>query len=617
MTMDILQTISSPTDLKGLGIGQLETLAHEIREFIIESVSKTGGHLASSLGTVELTLAMHYVFNSPLDKILWDVGHQGYTHKIITGRRDAFHTLRQHGGLCPFMNPAESPYDAFISGHTGNALPAASGICETLRTAESKNRVIAVIGDGSLSNGLTFEGLNFVGMRKQNLIVVLNDNTMFISKRVGAVADYLSRIMTSKRVREVKEGIKHTLKRIPMGGNAIYRAAKLIEGNLKGVVTEGLLFEEMGFRYVGPIDGHNMAHLVEAFQNIATMEEPIFLHIITQKGRGYHPAVKDPEHYHGVGKFDLENGDGPKAPAEPTYSDVFGDSLIKLAKRDPRIIALSAAMTTGTGLKEFARRYPERFYDVGIAEGHAVTMAAAMALFGLRPVVAIYSTFLQRGFDSIIHDVALQNAPVIFAVDRAGLVGADGPTHHGTFDLAYLRSIPNMAIMAPRDQIMLEKMLEYGLSLHRPVAIRYPRDKIVPNPIKPARLKLGRSEILKKGGHAVVFCAGPLCYTALEAASDLDDVAVVDLIFAKPMDVKTIREQVISCSGRFVVVEDGCIHGGIGSAILEALQDIGIPLKFRLVGIPDRFIEHGSLSDLKKIVGLDAQGIHKAVRDIL
>ena len=615
--MDILQTISSPIDLKGLGIRELETLAHEIREFIIESVSRTGGHLASSLGTVELTLAMHYVFNSPLDKILWDVGHQGYTHKIITGRRDAFHTLRQHGGLCPFMNPAESPYDAFVSGHTGNALPAASGICETLRTAESKNRVIAVIGDGSLSNGLTFEGLNFVGMRKQNLIVVLNDNNMFISKRVGAVADYLSRIMTSKRVRDVKEGIKQTLKRIPMVGNTIYRIAKLIEGNLKGAVTEGLLFEEMGFRYVGPIDGHNMAHLVEAFQNIATMDEPIFLHIITQKGRGYHPAVKDPEHYHGVGKFDLENGDGPRASPERTYSDVLGETLIRLAKRDPRVIALSPAMTSGAGLKEFARSYPDRFYDVGIAEGHAVTMAAAMALFGLRPVVAIYSTFLQRGYDSIIHDVALQNAPVIFAIDRAGLVGPDGPTHHGTFDLAYLRSIPNMAIMVPRDQLMLEKMLEYGLSLHRPVAIRYPRDKVVASPIKASRLKLGRPEILKKGGHAVVFCAGPLCYTALEAVADLDDVAVVDLVFAKPMDVKTIRELVISAHGRFVVVEDGCVHGGIGSAILEALQDIDIPLKFRLVGIPDRFIEHGSLNDLKKIVGLDAQGIYKAVRDIL
>jgi 1-deoxy-D-xylulose-5-phosphate synthase len=617
--MEILQTIATPQDLKGLAIVQLETLAREVREFIIENVSRTGGHLASSLGTVELTIALHYVFNAPKDKVLWDVGHQAYTHKILTGRRDRFPTLRQHGGLCPFINPAESPYDTFISGHTGNALPAASGICETMTKAEISNRVVAVIGDGSLSNGLTFEGLNFVGMRKQNLIVVLNDNTMFISKRVGAVADYLSRIMTSKRVRDVRESLKNTLKRIPLIGNAVYRAAKLIEGNLKSAVTEGLLFEEMGFRYVGPIDGHNLSHLVEAFQNVAAMNEPILLHVITQKGRGYHPAVKDPEHYHGVGRFDLENGNGTKTLTSPesTFSDVFGRAVLELAGRDPRIIAMSAAMTTGTGLKDFAMRYPGRFYDVGIAEGHAVTMAAAMSLFGLRPVVAIYSTFLQRGFDSIVLDVALQNAPVIFAIDRAGLVGPDGPTHHGTFDLAYLRSIPNLTIMVPRDQLMLVKMLELALSLHRPVAIRYPRDKIVEQPIKGQKLKPGRYEVLKRGAKAAVFCAGPLCYTAMEAVRDLEDVAVADLVFAKPMDAKGVRELVISCGGRFVVVEDGCAHGGIGSALLEVLQDIGIPLRFKLLGIPDRFVEHGALPDLRRLIGLDAKGIRKAVQEVM
>lgn len=617
--MGILESITIPADLKGLSTGQLEALAREVREFIIENVSRTGGHLASSLGTVELTIALHQVFNAPRDKILWDVGHQAYTHKILTGRRDRFPTLRQHGGLCPFINPSESPYDAFISGHTGNALPAASGICETMAKAESSNRVVAVIGDGSLSNGLTFEGLNFVGMRKQNLIVVLNDNTMFISKRVGAVADYLSRIMTSRRARDVRESVKHTVKRIPIVGDAVYKAAKLIEGNLKSAVTEGLLFEEMGFRYVGPIDGHNIAHLVEAFQNVASWDEPILVHVITQKGRGYHPAVKDPEHYHGVGRFDLENGDNPKTatPSEPTYSDVFGKAMVELAGRDPRIIAMSAAMTSGTGLKGFALRYPDRFYDVGIAEGHAVTMAAAMSLFGLRPVVAIYSTFLQRGFDSIILDVALQNAPVIFAVDRAGLVGPDGPTHHGTFDLAYLRSIPNLTIMVPRDQVMLEKMLETALNLHRPVAIRYPRDKVVAHPVKGPKLKHGRAEVLRKGSKAVVFCAGPLCYMVLEAVRDLEDVAVVDLVFAKPIDAKTVRDLVVSCGGRFVVVEDGCIHGGIGSALLEVLQDIDVPLRFRLLGIPDRFVEHGALADLRKTIGMDIPGIRKAVREVL
>jgi 1-deoxy-D-xylulose-5-phosphate synthase len=615
--MGVLDAVNTPDDLKGLNLGELETLAGEIREFIIEAVSRTGGHLASSLGTVELTIALHYVFNAPKDKILWDVGHQTYTHKILTGRKDRFSTLRRHGGLCPFVSPAESPYDPFVSGHTGNALPAASGICETLAKAEGRNRVVAVIGDGSLSNGLTFEGLNFVGMRKQNLIVVLNDNTMFISKRVGAVADYLSRIMTSKRVRDMREGIKQALKRIPLCGEAIYKAAKLIEGNLKGAVTEGLLFEEMGFRYVGPIDGHNIAHLVEAFQNVHAMEEPILLHVITQKGRGFHPAVKDPEHYHGVGKFDLENGDGAKPAPELTYSDVFGARLVELAGRDPRIIALSAAMTTGTGLKEFAARYPDRFYDVGIAEGHAVTMSSAMSLFGLKPVVAIYSTFLQRAFDSMIHDVALQKAPVVFCIDRAGLVGPDGPTHQGIFDLAYLRSIPNLTIMVPRDQLMLEAMLETALSLHAPVAIRYPRDKVVSHPVKGAGPKPGRLEVLKDGSRAVVFCAGPLCYTALEALQGEEGVAVADLVCAKPLDAKAVRDMVLTCGGRFVVAEDGCVQGGVGSAVLEALQDLGIPLRFRLLGIPDRFIEHGSLQDLRTSLGLDAAGILETVREVL
>lgn len=615
--MSILPNISTPRDLKKLSVAELEILAQEIREFIVAHVSQTGGHLASSLGTVEFTLAMHYVFNTPHDKILWDVGHQGYAHKIITGRKDRFETLRQRGGLSAFINPGESPYDVFISGHSGNAIPAASGICETMALAGCSNRVIAVIGDGSLSNGLTFEGLNFVGTKKQNLIVVLNDNKMFISSRVGAIADYLSRIMTSKRVREVREGIKGILKGIPGFGDTIYKVAKQVESNVKGVVTEGLLFEEMGFRYVGPIDGHNLDHLIESFRNISEMHEPILLHLITQKGRGYTPAMKDPEHFHGVGKFDLENGDIPsKAPAL-TYSDVFGKQLVSMAKKDPRIIAITAAMTSGTGLKAFAHRFPERFHDVGIAEGHAVTMAAGMALFGLKPVVAIYSTFLQRSYDEIIHDVALQNAPVIFAIDRAGLVGPDGPTHHGVFDLSYFRSIPNVTVMVPRDQLMLTKMLEYALKIQGPVAIRYPREKIVESPVKSSRLKTGKAEILREGSKAAVFCVGPLCYTVLDAVGDLDDIAVVDLIFAKPLDTKTIIEVVRSCNGRFIVVEDGCIQGGVGSAVVETLGELDIPLRFQLLGIPDTFVEQGSLDDLRKRLSLDRQGIHNAVLKLL
>ena len=614
---DILPSIASPRDIKGLSLQELEILAREIRDFIISHVSQTGGHLASSLGTVELTLAMHYVFDAPKDKFLWDVGHQSYTHKILTGRKGMFSTLRQSGGITPFINPKESPYDIFISGHSGNAIPAASGICETMTLAGCKNRVLAVIGDGSLSNGLTFEGLNFVGMKRQNLIVVLNDNKMFISQRVGAIADYLRRIMTSKKVREVREGIKGILKGIPLGGDTIYKIAKLIEGNLKGAVTEGLLFEELGFRYVGPIDGHKLSHLVEAFQNVSAMHEPIFLHVITQKGRGYTPAVRDPENFHGVGKFVRENGESASGSGALTYSDVFGRTLTRIARRDPRVVAISAAMTSGTGLKGFALKFPDRIYDVGIAEGHAVTMAAGMALYGLRPVVAIYSTFLQRSFDEIIHDVALQNAPVIFAVDRAGLVGPDGPTHHGVFDLAYFRSIPNMTVLVPRDQFMLERMLVHAIKIQGPTAIRYPRDSIVPAPLKPGNLRTGRAEILKEGSRLAIFCCGPLCYTVLEAVAGLEDIAVVDLVYAKPLDTETVRDMVRSCGGRFVVVEDGCIHGGVGSAVMEALQDIEHPLRFRLLGVPDAFVEHGSLSQLRKSLGLDAAGIRKTVSELL
>lgn len=614
---DILPTIESPQDLKGLSLQELEILAGEIRDFIIGNVSQTGGHLASSLGTVELTLAMHYVFDAPKDKILWDVGHQSYPHKILTGRKALFSTLRQAGGITPFINPKESPYDIFISGHSGNAIPAASGICETMSLAGCRNRVLAVIGDGSLSNGLTFEGLNFAGMKGQNLIVVLNDNKMFISPRVGAIADYLSRIMTSKKVREVREGIKGILHRFPIGGSKIYRIAKLIEGNIKGAVSEGLLFEELGFRYVGPIDGHKLSHLVETFRNVAAMHEPIFLHVITQKGKGYVPAMRDPENFHGVGSFVRENGESASGGRSSSYSDVFGKALSRIARRDPRVVAISAAMTSGTGLKGFAQKFPDRFYDVGIAEGHAVTMAAGMALYGLRPVVAIYSTFLQRSYDEIIHDVALQNAPVIFAVDRAGLVGQDGPTHHGVFDLAYFRSIPNITVLVPRDQLMLERMLIHAFKIQGPVAVRYPRDSLVPRPLKPANLRMGRAEVLREGDRLAVLCAGPLVYTVLEAVSDLEGVAVVDLMYAKPLDIQTVRNVVKACKGRFVVVEDGCIHGGVGSAVVEALDGIDHPLRFRLLGVPDAFVEHGPLSVLRKSLGLDAPGIRKAVSELL
>ncbi len=614
--MDILSKISSPEDLKTLSVSDLEILAKEVRAFILSEVSRTGGHLASSLGVVEMTIALHYVFNTPFDKILWDVGHQSYAHKILTGRRDQFSTLRQLGGLHPFINPKESPYDAFVSGHAGNAISAASGLCEAIKKSGSENKVLAVVGDGSLSTGLALEALNFVGEKKQDLIVVLNDNKVSISKTVGAIADYLSRVMTSKAVRDIKEGIKPTLRDLPVVGGRLFRVAKFIEGNLKGIVAPAMLFEKLGFRCVGPIDGHSIPHLVEAFENISRMKGPLLIHVLTQKGYGYTPALEDPEHFHGIGKFDLENGEVATTDNHPTYSDVFGETLIYLAKRDPRIVAITAAMTSGTGLKPFAKEFPDRFFDVGIAEGHAVTMAAGMAVSGLRPVVAIYSTFLQRSYDEIIHDVALQNAPVIFAIDRAGIVGPDGATHHGMFDIAFLRSIPNITLMIPRDHIMLGKMLERALKMHGPVAIRYPREAVVEKPLKYKGLKKGKAEVLKTGSKAVVFSAGPLCYTALKAANMMD-VAIVDLVYAKPIDSSTIRAMVRKCKGRFLVVEEGSAKGGVGSAILEILKDIDMPLKFRLLGAPDRFIEHGSTDQLKKIVGLDADRIRRAIKQII
>lgn len=611
--MSMLEHVDYPSDLKRLSLAELNILAREIREFIINGVSQTGGHLASSLGVVELTLAMHYVFDTPQDQILWDVGHQAYAHKIVTGRKQRFETLRQFAGLKPFISPSESPYDTFVAGHAGNAVSAASGIYEGLLRAGRHDRTIAVIGDGSLSNGLTFEGLNYVGSRGQNMIVVLNDNNMFISEKVGAMADYLSRVMTSRPVWDTTRRIKSFLRGIPRYGERLYRLAKYIESGLKGVVAEGLFFEELGFRYVGPIDGHNLAHLIQAFENIKRMDGPIFLHVITQKGRGYQPAVENPEDFHGVGKFSLENGDtGLKTE---TYSDIFGETLLAEAMHDRRIMALSAAMCSGTGLKTFKDTLPERFIDVGIAESHAVTMAAGMAARGLKPVVAIYSTFIQRAYDQIVHDVALPKLPVVLAIDRAGLVGADGPTHHGAFDIQFLRGIPNLTVMAPRDQQMLKQMLHLGLNLDGPSAVRYPRAAVNPSPLPVKRLSQGRAEILKDGDRAVVFSLGPLCYEALAVADD--GIAVVDLRFAKPLDRKTIKAMVAQCGGRFVVAEEGAIAGGVGAAILEMLSDLGQPLKFKLLGLPDRFIEHGAQAKLMDKLGLNAKGIRSALDEIL
>jgi 1-deoxy-D-xylulose-5-phosphate synthase len=615
--MGLLDKITNPNDLKGLTTAELEILAREIRDFIIHNVSETGGHLASSLGAVDLTLALHYVFNTPQDRVVWDVGHQSYSHKIITGRKKIFSELRQVDGLSPFINPAESSYDSFISGHAGNAVSAASGISEAFRKLGIKDRVIAVIGDGSLSNGLTFEGLNFVGMQQQNLLVILNDNEMFISTRVGALADYLSRLLTSRQIRGFKERLKATIFGIPFAGNRLYKLGKHIEGNLKGVLSSGAtLFEQIGFRYIGPIDGHNMAHLVEAFDNISEIEGPIFMHVITKKGFGYGPAFLNPEDFHGIGKFHKLNGESKTKNPLPSYSDIFGETLVELARKDERIVAITAAMKKGTGLDAFASEFPERFFDVGIAEGHAVTMAAGMAMYGLRPVVAIYSTFLQRAYDEIIHDVALQKLPVIFAIDRAGIVGQDGPTHNGAYDMAFMRDIPNIVLLAPRDQVMLKEMLKHALLMNDPVAIRYPRETSIPDPLYSKGFVPGRAEIIKDGNGVAVFCTGPLIYEAIKAAESLDAL-IVDLRSIKPLDADLIRDAVRKCGGKFVVVEDGTVTGGAGSAVLECLSGIKLPLIYRLVGIPDRFVEHGKIPELRVRLGMDADGIRSAISDVM
>ncbi len=615
--MGLLDKITIPNDLKGLTKAELEILAREIREFIINNVSETGGHLASSLGAVDLTLALHYVFNTPQDRIVWDVGHQSYSHKIITGRKKIFSELRQVGGLSPFINPAESSYDSFISGHAGNAISAASGISEAFKKLGIKDRVIAIIGDGSLSSGLTFEGLNFVGMQQLNLLVILNDNEMFISTKVGALADYLSRLLTSRPIRGVKERLKAAIFGIPFIGDRLYKLGKHIEGNLKGVVSSGAtLFEQIGFRYIGPIDGHNMAHLVEAFDNISKIDGPIFMHVVTKKGYGYGPAYLNPENFHGIGKFHKLNGESKTKAQPPSYSDVFGETLVELAKEDEKIVAITAAMKKGTGLDAFALEFPERFFDVGIAEGHAVTMAAGMAMYGLRPVVAIYSTFLQRAYDEIIHDVALQKLPVIFAIDRAGIVGQDGPTHNGAFDIAFMRDIPNIVLLVPRDQVMLKEMLKCALLMNEPVAIRYPRETSISDPLNFKGFVPGRAEIIKDGKEVVVFCTGPLIYEAIKAAESVDAL-IVDLRSIKPLDENLVRDAVKKCGGKFVVIEDGTVTGGAGSAVLECLSGISLPLKYRLVGIPDRFIEHGKIPELRVRLGMDAEGIRSAICDVI
>jgi 1-deoxy-D-xylulose-5-phosphate synthase len=619
----VLETINSPADLKKLNPQELEQLAGEIRQKIVETVSETGGHLAPNLGVVELTIALHYVFDAPKDKIIWDVGHQAYAHKLITGRRDRFHTLRTYGGISGFPKREESPYDTFNTGHSSTSISAGLGITTAKALKKEKSRVISVIGDGSMTAGLAFEGLNQAGHTEKDLIVVLNDNAMSISPNVGAFSSFLSRKMTGHRFVYLRKELRDFFQSIPGVGENIINLIRKSEDSLITFFTPGMLFEAFKFRYIGPIQGHRIDHLIRTFKNILLLEGPVLVHVMTVKGKGYTPAEEDPCHYHGVGCFDISTGSPSKdaSAPPPSYTEVFGNAMLELGLKEKRLFAITAAMPEGTGLNKFAESFPERFLDVGIAEQHAVTFAAGLASEGFKPVVAIYSTFLQRAYDQIIHDVCLSNLHVVFCIDRGGLVGEDGPTHHGHFDITYLRGLPNMTLMAPKDENELRHMLYTALQLTGPVAIRYPRGTGIGVPLDPEykTIPVGESEILREGKDLLIIALGSMVYPSMEAATVLQNeglsVGVVNCRFVKPLD-KGLVEQVRAVD-RVLVVEENIRQGGLGSALLELLNDSDVPsVRLKRMGLPDKFVEHGPLAVLREKYGLDHSGILKEARDL-
>ncbi len=620
----LLDRIGSPSDLKALEEDQLALLAAEIREEIIKTVSLTGGHLASNLGVVELTIALHYVFNSPIDKLVWDVGHQTYAHKLLTGRKQSFRTLRQFGGLSGFPKREESPHDCFDAGHSSTSISSALGMAVARSLKGDKQRVIAIIGDGSMTGGLAFEGLNQAGHLGKDLIVVLNDNEMSISPNVGAFASYLSRVMTGRFVNRFRTEMKAFLQTIPGIGRSMYKIAKQAEESFKGFLTPGLLFEELGFRYIGPIEGHRLDHLVETFSNVAKMEGPILVHVLTQKGKGYSPAESDPASFHGVGPFHVETGKLRKrGETPPTYSDVFGKTLVQLAEKDDKIVAITAAMEDGTGLKGYSNRFVERFFDIGIAEQHAVTFAAGLALEGFKPVLAIYSSFLQRAYDQVQQDVCLQNLPVAFALDRGGVVGSDGPTHHGLFDFSYLRHLPNMVVMAPKDENEFQHMIKTAIEWKEPIAFRYPKGTGygVKMDREPRSMQVGKGEVLLEGGDVLILAIGSTVYPSLEAAHRLLEngmrASVINCRFVKPLDEELICTNAERL-GKVLTVEENVLDGGFGSAVLELLQGRELfEVKVRRIGILDRFVEHGSQETLRGKYGINTEGIAEVAREMV
>lgn len=615
--MAILEKIESPKDLKLIRKEILPQLAEEIREKIIETVAKTGGHLAPSLGCVELAIALHYVFDTPRDKIVWDVGHQAYAHKILTGRKEKFYTLRQLGGISGFTRREESEYDPFGAGHSSTAISAATGLAIARDLQGEDYHVVAIIGDGSLTGGMAYEGLNNAGHLGTNLLVILNDNEMFISHRVGAIAAHLTRIMTLGLLKKLETKVERFFRRLHFAGLFFLRVAK----RFKVLFFPGMLFEELGFSYLGPIDGHNLNLLIEMLERVKQFKRPTLLHILTKKGKGYPLAEKDPTKFHGVDPFDVTTGKIVNQPNYPTYSQIFAQTLVNLARRDKRICAITAAMSVGTGLISFAEEFPERFFDVGIAEQHAVTFAAGLAAGGMRPVCAIYSTFLQRAFDQTIHDVALQRLPVIFAIDRAGIVGEDGPTHQGTFDLTYLRMIPNLVVMAPADENELQCMLYTAIDLEKPVAIRYPRGEgegvNFDSDLK--RLPFGKGEILTSGKDLLIIAIGSMVHPALEAVKQLEKENIystlINIRFLKPLDEVLIREKVKELSQpRIVTIEENVISG-LGGAVREIFGEEKVEILS--IGLPDQFIEQGKIEQLRDKYGLTVEKIIKKIKDFV
>ncbi len=623
---EILGRISGPDDVKRLSEKDLPALAAEIREEMIRVIASIGGHFGGGLGVVELTIALHRLFDTSRDRIVWDVGHQAYPHKMLTGRLENLKTIRQWKGLAGFPKPDESEHDAFSAGHAGTSISAALGMAEARDLKGDKYHVIAVVGDGSLTAGMAMEALNQAGARKKNLLVILNDNEMSISENVGALSDYLARITSDPRWEGLRRRTEGLMKEIPVIGEPMARVAQVAHESMVGILSKpGVWFEEMGFRYVGPIDGHDLPLLLKTIGNLKEQPGPILLHVLTVKGKGYGPAEKNPVAFHGVTPFDIETGEiKKKAPGAPTYTKIFGQTMVELGQRFPDLFAITAAMPEGTGLVDFRKMFPDRFVDVGIAEQHAVTLAGGMASQGIRPVAAIYSTFLQRAYDQLVHDICLQNLHVVFALDRGGLVGEDGPTHHGVFDIAYLRHIPNMVVMAPKDENELRHML-YSAILHDgPIAVRYPRGEGLGVPIDKEfrQIPLGTSESLQEGRDICLLAYGSMVSVAMEAASILReegiDAGVVNMRFAKPLDTAMLTS-VVARYSHIVTLEEGVLKGGVGSAVLEwlALSDHLGRVHVRMIGVPDQYIDHGSPKILRSYLGLTPPDVAKTLKEWL